>query len=57
MLRQVTLSVRLSAIIGLLLVFTAGMVGFYTLQMNQIGLVATEQTGNAVLLASKKKYR
>ncbi|MCA1754471.1 MAG: methyl-accepting chemotaxis protein, partial [Spirochaeta sp.] len=56
-LRQVKLSVRLSAIILLLLVFTAGMVGFYTFQMSQIGQVATEQTGNAVISGIEEKVQ
>jgi len=56
-LRRVKLSTRLSAIIVLLLVFTGGIVGFYTLQMNQIGLVATEQTGNAVFAGIEEKVQ
>ena len=56
-LRRVKLSTRLSGIIVLLLVFTAGILGFYTLQMNQIGVVATEQTGNAVFAGIEEKVQ
>ena len=56
-LRRVKLSVRLSGIIVLLLVFTAAMVGFYTLQMNLIGQVATEQTGDAVISGIEEKVQ
>lgn len=56
-LRRVKLGTRLSAIIVLLLLFTGAMVGFYYMQMQRLGDVATEQTGRAVMDGLEEKVQ
>lgn len=57
LLRRVRLATRLFAIIIMLLAFTGGIVGFYFLQMQQLGVVATEQTGAAVMTGIEEKVQ
>ncbi len=56
-LRRVKLATRLFAIIVLVLAFTGGIVTFYYVQMQQLGEVASEQTGNAVTEGLEEKVQ
>jgi methyl-accepting chemotaxis protein len=56
-LRRFKLATRLFAILVLLLAFTGAMVGFYYGQMQELGSVATEQTGEAVMNGLKEKVK
>ena len=55
--RRVKLGTRLFAIVVLVLVFSAGMVGFYYVQMQGLGEVATNQTGRAVMDGIREKVK
>jgi methyl-accepting chemotaxis protein len=57
MFRRLNLATRLFAIILLVLLFTAGIVAFYYVQMQQLGRVATKQTGDAVMAGLKEKVQ
>ena len=56
-LRRIGLGTRLFAIIVLLLVFTGGIVWFFSAQMHTLGTVATKQTGQAVMDGLKEKIQ
>lgn len=56
-LRRFSLSTRMLAIIVLVFLFSAGIVGFYYLQMRGLGSVATKQTGNAVMQGIRDKVQ
>ena len=55
--RNHSLKSRLFAILALMAVFTAGIVGFYYIQMNGLSDVATEQTGDAVMTGLREKVQ
>jgi methyl-accepting chemotaxis protein len=55
--RRVKLGTRLFAIVVLVLAFSAGMVGFYYVQMQGLGEVATNQTGRAVMDGIREKVK
>ncbi len=55
--RRLKLGTRLFAIVVLVLAFSAGMVGFYYVQMQGLGEVATNQTGRAVMDGIRDKVK
>lgn len=55
--RRVKLTTRLFAIIVLVLVFSAGIIGFYTVQMQHLGGVASNETARAVMDGLKEKVQ
>jgi methyl-accepting chemotaxis protein len=56
-LRNTKLGTRLFAILVLILVFAAAMVGFFYVQMDGLGEVAIEQTGEAVMTGLREKVQ
>lgn len=56
-LRGIKLGVRLFAILVVMALFTAGILGFFYLQMGRLSDVATEQTGSAVMDGLRDKVQ
>ncbi len=55
--RRVKLTTRLFGIIVLVLVFSAGIIGFYSAQMQRLGRVASTETARAVMEGLREKVQ